>query len=297
MEKVGGLSARDISGEIMARLGQKFVFRTSEKPPPAKFATSKLGSRAIGDVSDFVTKRRDAYAKEYNTREIYKRQLSLRPVDDSNVPHIRLHSTQKERPLSEFTLKNDWKKRNWEVKPIEKEAAPLNSPKSNKITKDDAEFGKPTQNPELKKRMNDSREKIRDGSSIKTKPELLKLEKLPPIRSDKADTTKTDRQTSKEGKIKRCEQDKTFDSRTPTRQRKRSPSPDLRNITWTSGLYTKSELSEPGWCSRTLDKRFLEQAAKELLGLEEMVRQLSTSIRFEHSDLCLQCAELVYVTA
>ena len=265
MENLETLSARDISRDIMMKFGESEVRNVPDRKPDENQTVwctrSKSKLKTLSEISDLVTKRRKAFVK---TGDIYRQLLGVRTADNSKLKTPKWASSQKERPLSEFTLRNDWKKRDWDVTPIHKPNAPPNSPKSTLAPMETVKLNSiPT------KEENSQEKKDGEKTDLKVQDGFSKKAVLPSIKtdSDKKRSSKTDKRKTMltEKGTAPCSPRK--------RSRERSSSSDFGNMTWTSGVTTTSKLSEPGWGSRTLDKRFLEQAARELIELQDEVRE------------------------
>lgn len=252
--KLESLASKNICDKIIKRLGDTC---------PAKIGTNKKSkstprmatSRSMLEISEMVSKRRETYASASETEELYRKHLNLRPPEQ-----LGLSSYRRERPLSEFTLKNDWKKRNWEVTPIPKPLVYAKS--SSQVGFDVAESSQVRRKTQKKSQTKEHPGSDKGDPNNTKRSDITGREKLPPISTDVA----------KAGKI--CEEDSNLNSMTKQTtnlsyvSRNRSAS-EKGTFSWGTGLATASELSAPGWGSRTLDKRFLEQAARELLGLDD----------------------------
>lgn len=252
MEKLEKLAMYDSSGEILSMLGDDGQRRTAAVGEGmTKYPARTSADKPLTEITDFISKRKAAYEGELDTSNIYRRHLTLRLDDYIRKPNSRISSVQMERPLSEFSLKNDWQKRNWDVKPIKKASAPPNSPQSPKRKMDWFEPVPCMESPKFgrKKPKRKRKENIKDEQTgLKTS-----AERAQPF-------TRGDNPLAKTHRTNPC----------PPKSEKRSQSPDAAQLSWTPCFVTHSELSAPGWGSRTLDKRFLEQAAKELIDLSEV---------------------------
>lgn len=252
MEKLEKLTMYDTSGEILSMLGDGGQRRTTAvgKGTMTKYPARTSADKPLTEISDFISKRKAAYEGELDTNNIYRRHLALRLDDYIVKPNSRISSLQKERPLSEFSLKNDWQKRNWDVKPIKKSSVPPNSPQSPNRKMDWFEPSMESPKFGRKKPKRKRKENIKgEETGWKTAAERTQ----PFARGDASISGKTPGTNT-------C----------PLKSEKRSQSPDAAQLSWTPCFVTHSELSAPGWGSRTLDKRFLEQAAKELIDLSEV---------------------------
>ena len=258
MEELKNISRNQICEDILAKfdvssplaLGYRQDLSNSVPRP----SYSKGRPRPISEISAIISRRHEVYRQEH---EIYKRQLNIRPPNLIKVGKTGENLLQKERPLSEIAVPNDWKRRTWDVTEISHRPLPPTEDKPNQrrpkpqyvkaVEDDDIEFQHRRKRPfdELVP----SNSFVDSTSNTDTLTQSLFL----PV------TDETFSLSS--GKKKRRSKDRR------SKKRKKALSGN-DNPVLDSSMVTPAELSAPGWGSRTLDIRFLEQAARKSLDLD-----------------------------
>jgi len=331
MEELERITRGEISGEILERLAGASSHVLEDEADDnlnnvtPRFTATKMTQKSFAELSAIVSRRRGVYlSQDFRSDAVirrhhreYSHRITASGLRGDKGP-IRLKTNQKERPVSEFMVPNDWKQKHWDVSPIvkhvlenvehEKRPVPPNTPKPKKRTREAfIDYG-PIQEDDLPKvrrgtvKILDKDKESKEsesgiGTSISNALQqdppslnstLTKSDILPPIISSSRETYATTESASRDpddqGKRKsrrRKREKKLEQQRSTTNSRspeKLQPPPTGENLSWTKGISAAAELAEPGWGSRTLDIRVLERMAREALGLDDVVSNRSPSI-------------------
>lgn len=303
MEELERISKNQISSDILTKLAElsskalKSTFGDSSISTP-RFSKS-VTPRPLDEISAIISKRRGFYTKntDYDKENVFKRQLSIRPPRGESPERIRLESSQKERPMSEIAVPNEWRRQNWDVAAIEKRPLPpiATKPERRRPNPRYAKF-EADETPEKIKKPTDKRgrnecsedDEFKTPFKLKEKASRLESGKIPPKETENRNKPEriSGTETEISSKLTECSAvssslklpsihsapSKSSKKKKSKSQDKRQsftrPQSDYANHTWASNLTTPAELCAPGWGSRTLDRRFLEQAARDLLDMD-----------------------------
>ena len=265
----------------------------NKNPPKIPRPSDSIGKRnkikTIGEMSDAVNARRDKLQliSRKEISELSRRNLHVHPPD---VPfqEYKLKRSVRERPMSEICIPPEWNRRKWDVAPIE---GPFNIPElsAKKGSKSSAYLNSDVN------LTTDSLPPMSDTVKPKPLKQPVRPKSLPPppdafgsqipipqvrapIRRQRARQMRRPRSAQ----LPSCNGDFDFlESLARTRTEMTQGKLEKYNMDIVSG----AALSGPGWGDRTIDKRFLEEAAREMMAMENFkVKQSIIKVMSTGSD-------------
>jgi hypothetical protein len=255
MEGLKNISRNQICEDILAKFDMfpstALGYRQDLSNTVPRPSYSKRRPRPISEISAIISRRHEAYRQEY---DIYKRQLNIRPPDMIKEDNRAELYSQRERPLSEFAVPNEWKRKTWDVTEISQRPAPSDDKLNYRRPKPQYEKSERDGEDIWLRRKKLLKEQVSSDSfvdSISNTGSLTQSLFLP-ITEDTFSVSSGRKIRSKDRKSKK--------------RKNCVAGPETPVLD--SSIVTSAELSAPGWGSRTLDKRFLEQAARESLDLD-----------------------------
>ena len=258
------------------------------KNPPPKISRPDRKSKAktISEMSDAINARREnrrlrqeklQLLPRGETADVSRRTMHVQPPD---VPfqEYRMKRSARERPMSEIAIPREWDRRKWDVAPIE---GPFNIPElSKKRAKSSARLSDLVTNDETKDLPNNSLQPLKDTVKIKIEKEPLKPKTLPPppeIFGPREPAPPPSRPPIRR-KFRTIRRPRSaipaadhldIDAMTEI-FRPRTEFPSCRLEKYQMDIVAGAALSEPGWGDRTVDKRFLEEAATYMFNMDRV---------------------------
>lgn len=253
------------------------VVQGNKNPPKIpKPSGRRRKTKTITELSDAINARRENLKLRTENLELLsrkeiseqsKRQIQVHPPDIT-FQEYKLKQNIRERPMSEIAIPSEWGRRKWDVAPVE---GPFNLPD---LVKKRANSGRLCDDVIVPDGGNaapaeDLTKRIVEKQPLKPKshpppPEIFRPRELPvppsrpPIRRQRLRPIQRPRSAQPVADYKDFDfMDGVFRPRTEMTQG--------RLEKYQMDIVAGATLSEPGWGDRTIDKRFLEDAARELV--------------------------------
>lgn len=262
MEELENISRNQISEDIFGKItgaSNSALDVNHELSNTVPRPSYRNKPRPISEISSIISRRHELYKHDF---DVYKRQFNIRPPDEVMSESTAWKSMKRERPLSEIAVPNEWKRNTWEVSAIDKlPAPPEDKPIRRRPRPQYAKFEieEPDELIRAKRtRSTEQRSETAPTQSVSKSDTLSQSLYLPLTEDDSSSSRKREnRKRSRKKQLSVKELD--------------HMSSEEDHPVWNSYMVAPAELSAPGWGSRTLDVRFLEQAAREILDLENVV--------------------------
>ena len=234
--------------------------------------TQRKKVKTISEISEIVSDKKEhlQLLPRKELSELTRKHLHIRPPD---VPfhEYKIKRNIRERPMSEITIPPEWSRRKWDVAPIE---GPFNIPSLKK--KSATSPGHSDSNTDIFTSINNI--PLLQPVHPETSNVPLKLRSLPPppdmfgtrspIVPPRAPVR---RQRIRPLRRPRSAQLPLTGDTVDVWEGLIRPQTDMsrKNIQkYNTDMVAGAALSEPGWGDRTVDKRFLEDAARQFLNLD-----------------------------
>lgn len=262
MEKLENISRNQISEDIFSKItgasSNSALDVNHELSNTVPRPSYRNKPRPISEISSIISRRHELYKQDF---EVYKRQFNIRPPDGVMSESTVWKSMKRERPLSEIAVPNEWKRNTWEVSAIDRlPVPPEDKPTRRRPRPQYAKFEieEPDESIRAKRtKNNEQRSETAPTRSVSKSDTLSQSLYLPLTEDDSSTSRKRDKRKRSRKKVSAKDMDHL--------------SSEEDHPVWNSYMVAPAELSAPGWGSRTLDVRFLEQAAREILDLENVV--------------------------
>lgn len=274
MEELELISRNQISDDILKKLAMtSSTLRSThgelfETKPRISNSTTP---RPIAEISALISRRKNVYDTTGVYEDVFKRQFSIRPLDEMKRERYRLKGSQKERPMSEIAVPNEWKRKTWDVSAIDQKPFPPvhDKPDLRRPTPSYAKFEAYDDDVPMKSKRSSNEQTTNErqldtSADFKSKTDTLSVSMDSNV-SMTSERNKQTRKTRKSDKSRSRSKQSTTQNVTPPLRIGDGSISEVAHLMRTSCLVAPLELCAPGWGSRTLDKRFLEQAAREII--------------------------------
>ena len=258
----------------------------NRNPPKISRPDRKSKAKTISEMSEAVNARREnrrlrqenlQLQPQREMSEMSRRTIHLHPPD---VPfqEYKMKRNIRERPMSEIAIPPEWDRRKWDVAPIE---GPFNIPElSKKRAKSSARISDTVIDVDVKDLTTNSLQPLKDTVRIKIEKEPLKLKSHPPppeIFGPREPAPPPSRPPIRR-KFRMFQRPKSAQLASDYLDidvmegicRPSTEMTSCRLEKYQMDIVAGAALSEPGWGDRTIDKRFLEEAATYLFNMERV---------------------------
>ena len=262
------------------------IAQGNKNPPKISRPDRKSKAKTISEMSDAVNARREnrrlrqerlQMLPRREMTDVGRRTLHVHPPD---VPfqEYKMKRNIRERPMSEIAIPPEWDRRKWDVAPLE---GPFNIPElSKKRARSSARLSDTTTDDDAKDSTTNSLQSLKDTVKIKLGKEPLKPKSHPPppeIFGPREPAPPPSRPPIRR-KFRAIQRPRSAQPASDYLDidtmgeifRPRTEMPSCRLEKYQMDIVAGAALSEPGWGDRTVDKRFLEEAATYLFNMERV---------------------------